>query len=168
MGHARDASRRARPELSCGMAISFTDPHSLPHDALEEGELFAPRFDDKGLITAIAVESAGGAVLMVAHMNAEALSLTLETGEVHYFSRSRGKLWKKGETSGEVQKLVEIRVDCDQDALLLLVEQTGRGAACHTGRKTCFYRRVTVEGGEARLADTGETRLFDPEVVYNR
>jgi len=150
------------------MAIDFTDPRSLSHDALEEGDLFAPRFDEKGLVTAIAVEAVGGAVLMVAHMNAEALSLTLETGEVHYFSRSRGKLWKKGETSGEVQKLVEIRVDCDQDALLLLVEQTGRGAACHTGRKSCFYRRVAVEGGEARLADTGEKKLFDPELVYNR
>lgn len=150
------------------MAISFTDPHSLSHDALEEGDLFAPRFDDKGLVTAIAVEASSGAVLMVAHMNAEALSQTLETGEVHYFSRSRGKLWKKGETSGEVQKLIEIRTDCDQDALVVVVEQTGRGAACHTGRKTCFYRRVTVEGGEAKLADSGEPKLFDPELVYNR
>jgi phosphoribosyl-AMP cyclohydrolase len=150
------------------MAIIFTDPGSLSHELLEEGEGFAPRFDASGLVTAIAVEASSGIVLMVAHMNAEALSLTLETREVHYFSRSRGKLWKKGETSGEVQKLVEIRVDCDQDALLVLVEQTGRGAACHTGRKTCFYRRVVVSHGEARLADTGEKRLFDPEVVYNR
>ena len=98
----------------------------------------------------------------------EALSLTLETGEVHYFSRSREKLWKKGETSGEIQKLVEIRTDCDQDALVVLVEQTGRGAACHTGRKTCFYRRVAVSDGEARLTPTGEPRLFDPAVVYKR
>jgi phosphoribosyl-AMP cyclohydrolase len=150
------------------MALTFIDPRSMSHDALEEGEVFAPRFDDKGLVTAVAVEAASGAVLMVAHMNAEALSLTLETGEVHYFSRSRGKLWKKGETSGEVQRLVEMRADCDQDALLVLVEQTGRGAACHTGRKTCFYRRITVTDGKAALADTGERRLFDPEVVYNR
>jgi phosphoribosyl-AMP cyclohydrolase len=150
------------------MALSFTDPHSLSHDVLEEGEVFAPRFDEKGLVTAITVEASSGVVLMLAHMNAEALSLTLETREVHYFSRSRGKLWKKGETSGEVQKLVEIRADCDQDALVVMVEQTGRGAACHTGRKTCFYRRVVVENGKARLADTGEKRLFDPEVVYNR
>ena len=105
----------------------------------------------QGLVTAITIEAASGALLMLAHMNAEALSLTLETGEVHYFSRSRGKLWKKGETSGEVQKLVEIRTDCDQDALMVLVEQTGRGAACHTGRKTCFYRRVAVSNGEATL-----------------
>ncbi|MGN6101048.1 MAG: phosphoribosyl-AMP cyclohydrolase [Devosia sp.] len=150
------------------MAPSFADPHSLSHDALEEGEVFAPRFDDKGLVTAITVEATSGAVLMLAHMNAEALSLTLETGEAHYFSRSRGKLWKKGETSGEVQRLVEIRVDCDQDALLVLVEQTGRGAACHTGRKTCFYRKVVRHDGEASLAETGEKRLFDPELVYNR
>src|SRR5665213_222956 len=149
------------------MVLSFTDPKQLTHDALEEGDRFAPRFDASGLVTAIAVEASSGVVLMVAHMNAEALSLTLENGEAHYFSRSRGKLWKKGETSGEVQKLVEIRADCDQDALLVMVEQTGRGAACHTGRKTCFYRRVAVENGEAHLVDTGEPKLFDPEVVYN-
>jgi phosphoribosyl-AMP cyclohydrolase len=150
------------------MALSFTDPHTLSPDALEEGSALAPRFDDKGLVTAIAVDAASGAVLMLAHMNAEALRLTLESGEVHYFSRSRNKLWKKGETSGEVQKLVEIRADCDQDALLVLVEQTGRGAACHTGRQSCFYRRVVVENGAARLVDTGAPRLFDPAVVYNR
>ncbi len=86
-------------------------------------------------------------MLMVAHMNAEALQLTIETGEVHYYSRSRKALWKKGETSGEVQKLVRLGVDCDQDTLLLIVEQTGRGAACHTGRKSCFYR--VLEGRQA-------------------
>lgn len=150
------------------MPVSFADSTSLSHEAIEEGDLFAPRFDEKGLVTAVTIEASTGAVLMLAHMNAEALSLTLETGEVHYFSRSRGKLWKKGETSGEVQKLIEMRVDCDQDALLVLVEQTGRGAACHTGRKTCFYRKVAVKGGEGRLEMTGETRLFDPNVVYNR
>jgi phosphoribosyl-AMP cyclohydrolase len=150
------------------MALVFTDPHTLGHDALEEGGVLAPRFDEKGLVTAVTVEASTGTVLMVAWMNAEALSLTLETGEVHYFSRSRGRLWKKGETSGEVQRLVEVRTDCDQDALLVLVDQTGRGAACHTGRKTCFYRRVAVQNGKAALADTGEPKLFDPEVVYNR
>ena len=150
------------------MAVSFADPSGLSHDALEEGDVLAPRFDEKGLVTAVTVEASTGVVLMVAHMNEEALALTLETGEVHYFSRSRGKLWKKGETSGEVQRLVEIRVDCDQDALLVSVEQTGRGAACHTGRKTCFYRRVVTANGRAHLAQTGEKRLFDPDVVYNR
>ncbi len=82
---------------------------------------------------------------------------------VHYYSRSRGKIWKKGESSGEVQRLVEVRVDCDQDAVLLLVEQTGRGAACHTGRKSCFYRIVDDAGA---LRDSGEPRLFDPTEVY--
>ncbi|MHB1111496.1 MAG: phosphoribosyl-AMP cyclohydrolase, partial [Devosia sp.] len=105
-------------------------------------------------------------VLMVAHMNAEALARTLETGEAHYYSRSRGKIWRKGETSGEIQKLVEMRTDCDQDALLVLVERTGRGAACHTGRGTCFYRRVEVAEAAATLVPTGEPRLFDPNDVY--
>ncbi|HZY69185.1 MAG TPA: phosphoribosyl-AMP cyclohydrolase, partial [Devosia sp.] len=116
----------------------FVDPASLSHQQLEEGTVFAPRFDALGLIFAIAQESGTGRVLMAAHMNADALRLTIETGEVHYYSRSRKALWKKGETSGEVQKLVELRTDCDQDVLLLTVEQTGRGAACHTGRKSCF------------------------------
>jgi phosphoribosyl-AMP cyclohydrolase len=150
------------------MSMTFADPTTLSHDALEEGDRFAPRFDEKGLVTAITVEAATGAVLMVAYMNDAALRLTLETGEVHYFSRSRNRLWKKGETSGEVQKLMEVRVDCDQDALLVLVEQTGRGAACHTGRKSCFYRRVAIVEDEARLEDTGEPRLFDPKLVYDR
>jgi phosphoribosyl-AMP cyclohydrolase len=148
------------------MSITFATPAGLTHEALEEGAVFAPRFDDKGLVTAITIEASTGAVLMLAHMNAEALAKTLETGEAHYFSRSRGKIWKKGETSGEIQKLVEMRTDCDQDALLVIVEQTGRGAACHTGRKTCFYRRVELTGGEARLVQTGEPRLFDPAEVY--
>ena len=146
------------------MALSFTDPHTLSPDVIEEGSEFAPRFDDNGLVTAIAVEAASGAVLMLAHMNAEALRLTLETGEVHYFSRSRNRLWKKGETSGEVQKLIRLATDCDQDVVLLTVEQTGRGAACHTGRKSCFYR--VLDHGQ--LKDTGEPRLFDPKAVYQR
>jgi phosphoribosyl-AMP cyclohydrolase len=140
---------------------TFADATTLSHESLEEGTVFAPRFGADGLVTVVAADQAG-TVLMVAHMNAEALSRTLETGEVHYYSRSRAKLWKKGETSGEIQKLVELRIDCDQDALLAIVEQTGHGAACHTGRRTCFYRRV--ENGA--LVDTGEPRLFDPKVVY--
>lgn len=148
------------------MSITFTSAAGLSHEVLEEGAVFAPRFDDKGLVTAIAVEASTGAVLMLAHMNAEALSRTLETGEAHYYSRSRGKIWKKGETSGEIQKLVEMRTDCDQDALLVIVEQAGRGAACHTGRKTCFFRRVEITDGTATLAQTGEPRLFDPAQVY--
>jgi phosphoribosyl-AMP cyclohydrolase len=144
------------------MSTIFADPKTLTHDQLEEGTSFAPRFDMQGLITAIAQEAGSGRVLMVAQMNAEALSKTIATGEVHYFSRSRQALWKKGETSGEVQKLIELRTDCDQDVVLLTVEQTGRGAACHTGRKSCFYRRLDGD----RLADTGEPKLFDPKAVY--
>lgn len=144
------------------MSTTFADPRTLTPDQLEEGAIFAPRFDAHGLLTAVAIEATSGEVLMVAHMNAEALSLTIGTGDVHYYSRSRGRIWKKGETSGEVQKLVELRTDCDQDTLLLVVEQTGRGAACHTGRKSCFYRRL--ENGT--LADIGAPRLFDPKQVY--
>ena len=117
---------------------NFTDPTTLTHDQLEEGTAFAPRFDAHGLIFAIAQEAGSGRVLMAAHMNAEALRLTIETGEVHYYSRSRKALWKKGETSGEVQKLVELRTDCDQDVILLSVEQTGRGAACTRDARAAF------------------------------
>ena len=143
------------------MSTSFADAATLTHEQLEEGTSFAPRFDAHGLITAVAQDQ-GGRVLMVAHMNADALRLTIDTGEVHYYSRSRKALWKKGETSGEVQKLVGLSVDCDQDTLLLTVEQTGRGAACHTGRKSCFYR-VLKDG---KLVQIGEPRLFDPKEVY--
>jgi phosphoribosyl-AMP cyclohydrolase len=146
------------------MSTTFADPKSLTHDELEEGTVFAPRFDAHGLITAIAQEAGSGRVLMVAHMNADALRLTIESGEVHYYSRSRKALWKKGETSGEVQKVIALSTDCDQDVLLLTVEQTGHGAACHTGRKSCFYRTL-VDGA---LESTGEPRLFDPKAVYAR
>lgn len=145
------------------MSTAFADPTTLDHAQIEEGTTFAPRFDAHGLITAIAQETGTGRVLMVAHMTAEALRLTIETGEVTYWSRSRKALWKKGETSGEIQRLISLSTDCDQDVLLLEVEQTGRGAACHTGRKSCFYRRL---GAGGRLVDTGEPRLFDPRAVY--
>jgi phosphoribosyl-AMP cyclohydrolase len=111
----------------------------------------------------VAVDARSRDVLMVAHMNSEALARTLETGEAHYFSRSRGRLWRKGESSGEVQRVLEMRTDCDQDALLIVVEQAGRGAACHTGRVSCFYRQV---GADGRLVDAGVPRLFDPAEVY--
>lgn len=148
------------------MSITLADPTILSHDELEEGTAFAPRFDAQGLVTAVTTEAGSGRVLMVAHMNAQSLALTLETGEVHYWSRSRAKIWKKGESSGEIQKLIEMRTDCDQDVLLLTVEQTGRGAACHTGRKSCFYRIVKVDDGAVKLVDSGEPRLFDPKAVY--
>ncbi len=105
---------------------------------------FRPRFDAAGLITAVCVDAARGDVLMVAHMNAEALSLTRESGFAHFWSRSRGALWKKGESSGHVLRLVELLVDCDQDCLVLRVEPYG--PACHTDARSCFYRRVTDTG----------------------
>lgn len=117
---------------------------------LEEGRALTPRFDAHGLITAITVDHASGAVLMLAHMNAEALARTLESGDVWYYSRSRQALWRKGETSGHTQRLVEMRVDCDQDAVLLRVEQAG--PACHTNRRSCFYRRVTMGAAGPVLA----------------
>ncbi|MEM8988681.1 MAG: phosphoribosyl-AMP cyclohydrolase [Pseudomonadota bacterium] len=114
--------------------------------SLEEGDVFTPKFGADGLIPAITVDSEDGAVLMFAYMNAEALRKTLETGEAHYWSRSRNSLWHKGETSGHVQKLVEMITDCDQDAIVLRVQQTR--AACHTYRRSCFYRRVETPGGQ--------------------
>jgi len=117
----------------------------------EQGTAFMPKFDSHGLITAVAVEHATGALLMLAHMNAEALGKTLETGFAYFYSRSRGRLWMKGESSGHVLKIVEIRVDCDQDALELRVEAAG--PACHTLASSCFYRRITDEGALERIAD---------------
>jgi phosphoribosyl-AMP cyclohydrolase len=113
--------------------------------ALERGAVLGPRFNADGLIAAVATDAATGEVLMLAWMNAEALARTLETGEAHYYSRSRQALWKKGETSGQIQAVREIRVDCDQDAVWLKVVPGGDGGACHVGFRSCFYR--VVEGG---------------------
>lgn len=109
---------------------------------LEDGLVFQPRFDDKGLIPAIVTDASDGSVLMLAYMNEEALRLTRETGEAHFWSRSRKSLWRKGATSGETQRVIDIRTDCDQDTILLSVTLEGKGVACHTGRHSCFYRRV--------------------------
>jgi phosphoribosyl-AMP cyclohydrolase len=119
-----------------------TFPTAASTEDLELGTVLAPRFDDNGLIAAVAQHAETGEVLMLAWMNAQALRLTLDTGEAHYFSRSRDTLWKKGESSGQVQKVVEIRVDCDQDAVLLKVLPQGDGGACHVGFRSCFYRLV--------------------------
>jgi phosphoribosyl-AMP cyclohydrolase len=115
-------------------------PVAANQEALERGVDLAPRFDDRGLIAAVATHAKTGEVLMLAWMNAEALKLTLDTGEAHYFSRSRQALWKKGETSGQVQKVTELRVDCDQDAVWIKVLPQGDGGACHVGFRSCFYR----------------------------
>jgi phosphoribosyl-AMP cyclohydrolase len=133
---------------------------------LEEGLALTPKFDADGLVTAVATDAASGEVLMVAHMNAEALSRTIATGEAWYFSRSRGALWKKGETSGHSQRVVEMRVDCDQDAVWIKVEQSG--GACHTGRRSCFYRAVPLGKAGAVALVSGEDRVFDPKTVYGK
>ncbi|WP_422532998.1 phosphoribosyl-AMP cyclohydrolase [Bartonella apihabitans] len=133
---------------------------------LEEGTEFLPKFDSKGLVTAVVTDAESDSLLMVAFMNQEALKLTLETGIAHYWSRSRQKIWKKGESSGNIQKIEEIRVDCDQDALWLKVRVLGAGATCHTGRKSCFYRRLKVKNGVARLEVDSEKPLFNPADVY--
>ncbi|GAC1331008.1 MAG: phosphoribosyl-AMP cyclohydrolase [Beijerinckiaceae bacterium] len=109
---------------------------------LEEGNIFAPRFDSAGLIVCVTTDKDSGEVLMVAYMNEEALRLTIETGFAHYWSRSRKALWRKGDTSGQTQTVTAIRTDCDQDAILLTVVPGGDGNSCHTGRKSCFYRRL--------------------------
>ena len=115
-------------------------PPPLSGSAQDETPELRPRFDDNGLIAAIAQDAVTGEVLMLAWMNADALRQTIETGRATYWSRSRGALWVKGETSGHIQEVTEIRVDCDQDAVLLKVRQTG--GACHTHRESCFYRRI--------------------------
>jgi phosphoribosyl-AMP cyclohydrolase len=117
-------------------------PIATSTEALERGSVLAPRFDANGLICAVTAHADTGEVLMVAWMNAEALRLTLDTGFAHYFSRSRNALWKKGETSGQLQQVVEVRVDCDQDAVLVKVRPQGDGGACHVGFRSCFYRAV--------------------------
>jgi len=135
-------------------------------DDVEEGVVLRPRFDAAGLITCVTSDAATGEVLMVAHMNDEALQKTVATGEAWYFSRSRQALWRKGETSGHVQRVAEIRIDCDQDAVWLRVEQAG-GAACHTGRRSCFYRAVVPgKAGGAELTFVAAERVFDPDTVY--
>lgn len=124
-------------------------PFEAPSPVLseqEEGKTFRPRFDGHGLVTAVVTDATSGELLMVAHMNAEALDLTLSTGIAHYWSRSRRKLWKKGETTGALQTVREISVDCDQDAIWLKVEVAKAEDTCHTGRRSCFYRSLAMDG----------------------
>ena len=118
---------------------------------LEEGLAFTPRFSADGLVSCVTIDAASGEVLMLAHMNAEAIEKTLATGVMHYWSRSRQSLWRKGDTSGQIQRIEELRVDCDQDALLARVSVGGDGGACHTGRRSCFYRRVENTADGPRL-----------------
>ena len=146
--------------------MSFPVP-STDKAELEQGSALTPRFGPDGLVTAVVTDAADGMLLMVAHMNPEALARTIETGVAHYWSRSRNALWKKGETSGNVQQVAEIRVDCDQDAVWLKVTVAGHDATCHTGRRSCFYRRVVAGSeGEPALETDSEQPRFDPNTVY--
>jgi phosphoribosyl-AMP cyclohydrolase len=141
-------------------------PRAESTEQVEEGRALAPKFDADGLIICVATDASSGEVLMVAHMNAEALARTIETGEAWYYSRSRRALWRKGETSGHTQRLVEMRIDCDQDAVWIRVEQAGPGA-CHTGRRSCFYRAVPLgRPGAVTLEFREAERAFDPAAVY--
>ncbi|MET0600075.1 MAG: phosphoribosyl-AMP cyclohydrolase [Mesorhizobium sp.] len=139
-----------------GFRPAPTDKHEL-----EEGRAFTPRFDAAGLVTAVVSDAVDGTLLMVAHMNAEALALTLDTGIAHYWSRSRGALWKKGATSGNLQRVVEVRTDCDQDAVWLRVEVDGRKETCHTGRRSCFYRKVAKGDAGFSLQEDGAGTSVD-------
>ncbi|HML12299.1 MAG TPA: phosphoribosyl-AMP cyclohydrolase [Xanthobacteraceae bacterium] len=143
----------------------FAPPGSTAE--VEEGRALSPKFDANGLVTCVTTDAGTGEVLMVAHMNAAALARTIETGEAWYFSRSRRALWRKGETSGHVQRVVEMRIDCDQDAVWVRVEQAG-GAACHTGRRSCFYRAVPLgtRAGAVTLEFRDAEKVFDPQKVY--
>ena len=151
--------------------IAFQERLSI--EQVEEGTDLAPNFDDRGLITAVTTDVTSGELLMQGYMNAEALRLTIETGEAHYYSRSRQTLWHKGATSGLVQKVVELLVDDDQDCIWLKVSVNG-GASCHVGYRSCFYRKVPVGGdyranqkdGQIGLEFTDTEKVFDPEEVY--
>ena len=151
--------------------IAFQERNSV--EQVEEGTDLAPKFDERGLITAVTTDAQSGELLMQGYMNAEALRLTIETGEAHYYSRSRQTLWHKGATSGLVQKVVELLVDDDQDFIWLRVDVAG-GASCHVGYRSCFYRNIPVgddyeagqRDGQIALEFTDTDKVFDPEEVY--
>ena len=156
------------PGSSPGMTAEIVAAMANQSADIEEGLAFAPKFGADGLVTAVVTDAKTGDVLMVAHMNDEAVRRTIETGEAWYYSRSRKALWKKGESSGHVQRVLELRVDCDQDALWLKVEQQGPGA-CHTGRRSCFYRAIPLgQKGALRLEFRDGDKTFDPHAVYGK
>jgi phosphoribosyl-AMP cyclohydrolase len=152
-----------KAEASLSDASPFAPPGTSAD--LEEGLALTPKFDADGLVTCVATDVVSGDVLMVAHMNAQALAKTIATGEAWYFSRSRRALWKKGETSGHIQRVVELRIDCDQDAVWIKVEQVS--GACHTGRRSCFYRAVSLgQSSGAVTLEFRDERVFDPKAAY--
>ena len=135
---------------------------------IEEGTILQPKFDENGLIPVITSENSTGSILMHGYMNKESLSLTIETGLAHYWSRSRKLIWKKGESSGFYQKIVEMKIDDDQDCIWISVNVSGSGASCHVGYKSCFYRKIIFkkESSILNLEFTEEKKLFDPDIVY--
>jgi phosphoribosyl-AMP cyclohydrolase len=153
------------------MPIKFQPRTSI--EQVEESSDLAPKFDERGLITAVTTDATSGELLMQGYMNAEALRRTIETGEAHYYSRSRQTLWHKGATSGLVQKVVQLMIDDDQDCIWLRVDVAG-GASCHVGYRSCFYREIPVgeafeaqqQNGQIGLNFTDTEKVFDPEEVY--
>ncbi len=138
---------------------------------VESGQQLSPKFDAAGTLAAVATDWQTGEVLMLAWMNDEALGLTIRTGEAHFFSRSRNRIWKKGEESGNVLEVVEMRTDCDQDAVWMRVRMRGQAAACHTGHRTCFYRQIPLKPNPSEMSapsmtTAGTPRLFDPASTY--
>lgn len=151
-------------------SIQFQDRKSI--EQVEEGTDLAPKFDDRGLITAVTTDADTGELLMQGYMNAEALKLSIQTGEAHYYSRSRQTLWHKGATSGLTQKIVQFMIDDDQDCVWLRVEVAG-GASCHVGYRSCFYRQVPLgtaskgkHDGAVQLQFTDTQKVFEPQEVY--
>jgi len=161
----------ARSKAGKSAGAKMTDEHIQFHarrsvDQVEEGTELAPKFDDRGLIAAVTTDASSGELLMQGYMNAEALRLTISTGEAHYFSRSRQGIWHKGATSGLVQKVQELLIDDDQDCVWLRVAVEG-GASCHVGYRSCFYRRIPLgDDGRGELVFTESEKVFDPEEVY--
>lgn len=150
-----------------GASSRFAERLSI--EQVEEGSVLAPKFNADGLIACITTEAETGDLLMHGYMNREALERSIETGEAHYWSRSRNQLWHKGATSGLTQTIVEMRIDDDQDAVWLRVRVAGSGASCHVGYRSCFYRSVALDGisnGPAKLQFTESEKTFDPKAVY--
>src|SRR4029077_6498475 len=165
---SRRASSHWCAEARAEAAVTFTFSERGSAHEIEEGAKLAPKFDADGLVTCVATDAATGELLMVAHLNAEAFSRTIDSAEACYFSRSRRTLWRKGESSGHVQRVTEMRIDCDQDAVWIKVEQAGAGA-CHPGRRSCFYRAVPLGKApdKSLLLEFREAgKAFDPAKVY--
>lgn len=150
------------------MCAPFDPQADKSKDEIELGTHFLPKFDSAGLIPAIVTDADSGDVVMFAFMNEKSLRLTLETKEAHYWSRSRQELWHKGATSGNVQDVIELRTDCDQDAVWLRVRTRGATANCHQGFKSCFYRAAELQGDQTNLSFKEESPLFDPKEVYKK